>query len=110
VSKNTNKGKVSKTPVLDFVLKNELDLPFECCDCPFGTADMSDGGPNVSDPGEGFYFCSLFDSGEVELRRRRQGNSITTEKVWGENPVCKIEDWVDAIRKEVDVLSGKKDG
>ncbi len=101
------------TPALDFLLFAErggfnpwehslpgtpFTPPYECCDCPFGVPDTDYGeltrwsvtpnDINPSDPGEGHWACSLLDK----------------KGVWGESPICTVEDWQTKARQELTML------
>jgi hypothetical protein len=88
----------ARTPALDVLLQRigdgayTFDLagtPHECGSlgwrCPFVTGEHD---VNFSDPGEGYYDCSLLDKTEV----------------WGENPPCQADHWRARARAELDGL------
>jgi hypothetical protein len=66
----------------DLPFSNYDGVPTGCSDCPFA----SDGcDVNPSDPDEGYYKCSLIDA----------------EDLWGEDPICKLDDWRKKARMEL---------
>lgn len=87
---------------LDYLLDNRLSTPDECCDCPFATPDPMEEPPNIADPGEGLYLCSLLGEEEVKVRNDNPKCwSYQHRSVWGESPLCRIEEWVAKVREEL---------
>ena len=87
---------------LNYLLTSD-DLPYECCDCPFGTpAANAINEPNPSDPAEGDYDCALLGPVETACRNNTRGCwtfGLTT--VWGEGPKCLRADWRLRAREEL---------
>ncbi len=81
-------------------------VPHECCDCPFARVADDDEPPNPADPGEGNYLCLLL--GKEEVSRRNDNRKCWTfglPTVWGEQPLCKEEDWAKRGRQELGLLA-----
>ena len=72
---------------------NPGDAYGECAGCSFATVDpAAEYPPNPSDPGEGYYNCSL----------------LQRQHIWGERPPCTIEDWQRRAREELIAATGVK--
>lgn len=85
-----------RNPALHQLLTEPV-LPFECCDCPFATptyegSDPTEDRPNLYDPGEGYYDCSL-------LERNR---------IWGETPACGLATWQKRACEELSTQLGSE--
>jgi hypothetical protein len=74
--------------VIDLILKNIRIVGYGmigCSECPFATPHKDEFGYediNISDPDEGHYDCEL----------------LQKQEIWGEDPICKDEDWAEWFR------------
>lgn len=88
----------------------DIDLPFECCNCPFGVLDPHEPFPNYTDPGEGHFQCSLLGPEITAQRNQENSESRGYEYyqlglVWGENPLCTVDDWRNKARDELEIIN-----
>lgn len=67
--------------------------PFGCSDCPFAAVNLDAYPPNIADPDEGHYDCSL----------------TSKKRIWGECPECSDKDWQLRAQEELARLVAKRD-
>jgi len=62
--------------------------PFGCSYCKFSIINKELNSINMDDPDEGYYDCSL----------------LNKQKIWGENPICNLFDWVKKAKEELSLI------